>query len=389
MEPQLRKIVAGLVVLIGMTSLIAAIAIQEPGTARDVTKTLPRRLSQTGIFRDLTSLTPGPGVIPYDINVPSWSDGARTQRWMMLPGNGSSTDPTKDRIIVKPGLPWAFPTGSVFVTHFDWVPDQTTPSRVRRLETRVLVRDKNGSVYGLTYKWNAEGTDATLVERQEEEVLKMRRTDGSSIQQAYEYAAPDQCVVCHNDAAGGVLGINYRQLNRLIRYADNQTPVNQVRAWNDASLLSKSLDEPKALSPLNLAWVPPVLPIPFWSIARGGRLTSLHDNASTLQDRARAYLDANCASCHAPGIANADWDARSATPIAQQHLIGARPRVPRAGTTYIVKPGAPNESLLYLRLSTLDPALRMPPIGRNAIDEDGARLIAAWIESLAQSARRQ
>jgi uncharacterized repeat protein (TIGR03806 family) len=350
---------------------------------------LPKQLSETGIFRDLSTLEPGAGVVPYDINVPSWSDGAQTRRWIILPGNGSSTDPAKDRIIVKPGLPWAFPEGSVFVTHFDWMTDRSAPSRLRRIETRVLVRDKDGGVYGFTYRWNADGRDARLIEQEETEVLSVRRADGSDAQQRYDYPTPDQCVVCHNEAAGGVLGINYRQLNRPIRYADGQAPVNQVIAWNRASMLSKSLDEPKALDRWNLTWIPPSLPVPFWSVARSGRLTPLQDGASSVETRARAYLDANCSSCHAPGIANADWDARSSTPLDEQHLIDAHPRVPRAGTTAIVKPGVPEESLLYLRVSSLDPALKMPPLGRNAIDEEGARLLADWIRSLPKQSRRR
>jgi hypothetical protein len=70
-------------------------------------------------------------------------------------------------------------------------------------------------------------------------------------------------VVCHNEAAGGVLGLNYRQLNRPVSYADGKPPINQMIAWNRASMLSKSLDEPKALDRWNMTWFPPVLPLPF------------------------------------------------------------------------------------------------------------------------------
>jgi uncharacterized repeat protein (TIGR03806 family) len=342
---------------------------------------LPKHLSQTGIFRNLATLEPAAGIVPYDVNVPSWSDGAQTRRWLILPGNGSNADPTKDRIIVKPGLPWTFPEGSIFVAHFDWPADRAAAA-ARRLETRILVRDKDGGVYGVTYRWNADGTDARLIEQEETETLTVRRADGTVAQQPYNYSSPDQCVMCHNEAAGGVLGLNYRQLNRRVQYADGQAPINQVVAWNRASMLSKSLDAPKALDRWNLTWIPPGLPIPFWSIARTGQLTPLRDGASSIEARARAYLDANCSSCHAPGIANADWDARSSTPLEQQHLIGAHPRVPRASATAIIEPGIPEQSLLYLRMSTLDPALKMPPLGRNAIDEDGARLLAGWIRSL-------
>ena len=42
--------------------------------------TFPQRLSDTGIFRDLATLSPETGLIPYDVNAPLWSDGARKTR---------------------------------------------------------------------------------------------------------------------------------------------------------------------------------------------------------------------------------------------------------------------------------------------------------------------
>src|SRR5205823_3294234 len=52
---------------------------------------LPTRLSQTGLFRSLESLEPAPGLIPYAVNSPLWSDGAAKRRWIALPGGARIT----------------------------------------------------------------------------------------------------------------------------------------------------------------------------------------------------------------------------------------------------------------------------------------------------------
>ena len=49
------------------------------------TNALPSTLSQTGAFFDTAALRPASTLIPYDINVPFWSDGADKRRWMAAP----------------------------------------------------------------------------------------------------------------------------------------------------------------------------------------------------------------------------------------------------------------------------------------------------------------
>src|SRR5262249_6397397 len=41
---------------------------------------IPRLLSQTGVFTDTATLTPAPGLIPYSVNCPLWSDNAAKTR---------------------------------------------------------------------------------------------------------------------------------------------------------------------------------------------------------------------------------------------------------------------------------------------------------------------
>src|SRR5262249_11063713 len=48
----------------------------------------PRKLSETGLFSDVKGLKPAPGLIPYSVNAPLWSDGAEKERYLAIPGDG-------------------------------------------------------------------------------------------------------------------------------------------------------------------------------------------------------------------------------------------------------------------------------------------------------------
>ncbi|GAA5479319.1 LamG-like jellyroll fold domain-containing protein [Haloferula helveola] len=121
----------------------------DPGTP------LPATLSSTGIFDDLATLTPSDRLVPYDLNTAFWSDHAVKTRFAAVP-NGTTVGFTESG-------EWDFPVGSVLVKHFELPVDDTDPSVTRRLETRFLVQKPDGAVYGGTYKWRADQSDADLL----------------------------------------------------------------------------------------------------------------------------------------------------------------------------------------------------------------------------------
>ncbi|MBA2269220.1 MAG: hypothetical protein H0W20_01315 [Chthoniobacterales bacterium] len=47
----------------------------------------PPVLSATGAFRDVRTLTPSNGLIPFALNSPLWTDGAIKSRWMAVPND--------------------------------------------------------------------------------------------------------------------------------------------------------------------------------------------------------------------------------------------------------------------------------------------------------------
>src|SRR5262249_40642579 len=116
---------------------------------------LPPTLADTGAFRDLANLTPNAGIVPYEVNVPFWSDGAHKARWFCLPDTNLTVGFERE-------ASWTFPTGTVWIKHFELELTKGVPRSARRIETRFLVRHATG-VYGVTYRWDDSQTNATLV----------------------------------------------------------------------------------------------------------------------------------------------------------------------------------------------------------------------------------
>jgi uncharacterized repeat protein (TIGR03806 family) len=316
-------------------------------------KPLPNLLSQTGAFGNLTNLTVVSGLIPYNVNSPLWSDGAVKTRWMALP--------TNTFIHFAPTGEWTFPNGSVFVKHFELPVNDSNPSLRRRLETRLLVRDTNGLVYGASYKWRADNSDADLVTSGISEDILINTSSGTRTQQWY-YPGVQDCLSCHTPNSGGVLGVKTRQLNGSFTYAATGITDNQVRAWNHIGLFDTSVNEAG---------------IPAYS-----KLVSVTNSSASLEDRFRSYIDANCAHCHRPAGVQAFFDARYDTPLASQGIInGLVQNFLGIESARVVKPGDTNGSILFQRVCSLG-SIKMPPLARNVVDEDAVEVIAQWINSI-------
>jgi uncharacterized repeat protein (TIGR03806 family) len=311
----------------------------------------PVLLSQTGAFEDVRSLTPGKALIPYDLILAFWSDGAAKSRWIALPPG---------KIAFSPDSEWKFPAGTVLIKHFDLPVDDTNPSIRRRLETRLLVRDQNGGVYGATYKWRADNSDAELLTDAVTERISIKTATGTR-EQTWYYPSRKDCLTCHTANAGGVLGLKTRQMNRDIIYPGGVSD-NQLRAWNHLGLFDAALAES------NLSALP--------------TLAARTDMSRSLEDRARSYLDANCSQCHRPGGTVANFDARYTTPLPQQGLIEGPVVIDEnIDRSRVIAPKDIWRSILYMRADTND-AIRMPPVARMTIDTAGMDLLRQWIDSM-------
>lgn len=318
------------------------------------TNGLPATLADTGAFVDLQSLTPYPGVVPYELNVPFWSDGAIKTRWFSVPA-------TNQTIGFNAELPWTFPTGTVWIKHFELQLTNGVPASARRIETRLLVKNADGSGgYGVTYRWGNSTTNAVLVPAnglaQDDAFIV---NDGGTIRtQAWHYPTRAECLQCHQPGAGFALGFNTAQLNRDHNY--NGITTNQLRALNACGYFSASVSNFNLLRKL----APPT------------------DTAHSLDYRARSYLEANCRQCHFPGGPTpAAWDARIATTLPDANIVNGilNNTLGNPGNRVVV-PGLLTNSMLHTRIA-MRGVRQMPPLGSSVVDTQGVALIAAWIST--------
>ncbi|HEY4416572.1 MAG TPA: chitobiase/beta-hexosaminidase C-terminal domain-containing protein [Verrucomicrobiae bacterium] len=323
---------------------------------------IPQHLSQTGVFTNTPAMQPYRGLIPYLPNTPLWSDGAAKIRYLSIPNNGSPFTPD-EQITFAPTGNWTFPAGSIFVKTFALQTNQSDPNSLRRLETRLLVRDINGTVYGVTYKWRSDNSEADLLTTSSNENIAIT-TPGGVTTQTWYYPSVSDCLTCHTPAANYVLGLSTRQLNGSCAYPSGVTD-NQLRTLNRVGLLNPAFNET--------------------SLTNFEKLYAITNLTASLEDRARSYLDANCVQCHQPGGSGPSFDARFETPLASQNLINGVLSKGDLGYdhAFIVAPRDVWRSVLYDRMNSVDSTIKMPPLARNLIDTNAISVMGDWINSLA------
>lgn len=357
-----------------MCSFDKSIYTFKPRVARrsDQAKAFPMRLSDTGLFKSLSPLTPVSELIPYDVNVPLWSAHAGKHRWIMLPG--------EETITFSPDGDYQFPAGTIFVKHFEIEAVEGDPSSARPLETRVLLYrpDVNGWE-GYTYVWTDDLSDAQLLIGDADKRFAVTDADGERVDRTWHFPSSSQCMNCHHSSAGYVLGFHTRQLNRDMTYASpagDTVTENQLAALARIGLFSNAPEDIAAL---------PAFP----SWARNPVSGNEQDDDAVvdhalLEAQVRSYLHSNCSFCHNPmGPANAMIDLRAETDIWGMNAVDVDPMHGiRFPDDKIIKPGAPRESTLYTRMGSTDGGWAMPDIGHTEIDVTALARLARWIRAL-------
>ncbi len=320
------------------------------------------KLSQYGLFvGQMRDQRPAPGVIPYDLNTPLFSDYAEKSRFVKLPP-GSSARYHEDDV-------FSFPVGTVLAKTFAYPIDARDPSRGRRLlETRVLVHQADGWV-GLPYVWDEAQEEATLEVAGRFVDVAWVHTDGHGRANNYIVPNMNQCKGCHKVGESVVpLGPRARQLNKEFLY--EQGTENQLTHWSRAGVLSGAKRAVEA--PRLAVWDDPT--------------------SGTLEARARAWLEINCAHCHSPeGPArNSGLDLLSTQKTPAAYGVFKAPvaaGLGSGGRAFDIVPGRPDESILTYRIASTHPGVMMPELGKRLVHEEGVALVREWVASMSADPR--
>jgi uncharacterized repeat protein (TIGR03806 family) len=217
---------------------------------------------------------------------------------------------------------------------------------------------------GYPYVWNDEQTEAILKIAGGTRDVSWVGAEGTDHTLNYIIPNVNQCLGCHeNSRVMRPIGPKIRNLNRDFDYADGRA--NQLTKWTQAGYLTGApslADAPK---------------LPEWDNPATG----------TLEQRARAWMEMNCAHCHNPkGPARTSGlDLRYEQDLLPK--IGFY-RTPTAagrgsgGRLYDIVPGKPDESILMYRINSAEPGVMMPELGRRLVDQAGVALVREWIASL-------
>ena len=315
------------------------------------------KLSEYGIFQgSIASQEPAEGVIPYHLNTPLFTDYAEKLRFVKLPAGS--------KVIYNDSAVFNFPVGTSLIKTFYYPNDFRDPSKGRRLmETRILVHEPGGWK-ALPYIWNAEQTDAILDVAGE--MAKVNYIDDRGRKQSRDYIIPNmnQCKGCHNKAEVIMpIGPTAWQLNGEHNYG--AATENQLGHWNNSGMLE---GYPGAANiPKGVVWNDPA--------------------TGTLEERARIWLDINCAHCHrGDGPAGSSglqlgWLEKDPLKIGVEKTPVAAGRG-SGGLTFDIVPGKPDESIILYRIKSADPGIMMPELGRTIAQPEAISLVSAWIKEM-------
>ena len=291
---------------------------------------IPRLLSETGIFADMKDQVPSQGVIPYTTQVSAWADGLETRKFIAIP-NGEKVGFSNSN--------WDFPRGTVLIKH------RNAPTRDGGipLYTAVLVKQTD-SWYAVNYEWNADGSDARLVETSKDVNLRYV-FDGATQLLTQTIQSGVDCVSCHTGkGSANPLAMKSGQLNEV--FQELGLSENQITTFTELELFNNP--------PQSLEGIP--------------QFASPLDETQNLTTRIKSYLDTNCAQCHQSSF----MDLRFETPLDQMNIVDFE-----SGGRKRIDPFDPSNSLIFVYQTTDNSRM---PRGTRYTNAAAEEIFQRWIE---------
>ena len=313
-------------------------------------------LSDYGFFKEpLSQQIPSDYIFPYKLTTPLFTDYALKSRFIVLQ-DGQKME------YINPEK-FSFPIGTSIIKTFFYPEDFRSPEdNLQIIETRLLVNTPEGWT-GFPYIWNEEQTDAELEVAGGRKQINWVDEDGKN--QSVNYLIPNfnMCKGCHViDNVFQPIGPKPRLMNCDNYY--NPKPMNQLQKMLDMEMVEGMPDI--SSMPVTPDWENPQY---------------------NLEERARAYLDVNCAHCHnSKGPANTSGLFLDFGETDMKKLGIFKPPVAAGrgsgNLKFNIVPGQPDESILVYRMESTDPGILMPESGRKLVHKEGVNLIREWIKSM-------
>jgi uncharacterized repeat protein (TIGR03806 family) len=311
------------------------------------------RLSEYGFFKgNLKDLNPATGVIRYELITPLFTDYAVKDRFIVVP-SGKTIRYTDTGVL-------DFPDSTIIVKNFAY---RNQNNQKIMIETRLLVKDPVEKTWKvMDYLWDSTQTDAVKHIIGAKVPITLLDDQGQKISTLYQVPNTNDCKRCHmNSSVISLIGPKARNLNFILGgHSENQ--------------LSEWVSQGKLAGLPNLNEVPK---LPDWK-------DSIHYNVN---ERARAYLDVNCAHCHTQG-----GDAMNTGLFLEYqqkdpfHLGQLKTPVSAGGgaggMNYDIIPGDPAHSILAYRMNSTEPGTAMPELARTVVHKEAVSLIVEWIRTM-------
>ena len=288
-------------------------------------------LSELNLFSgNLSDLNITSKAFKYELSTQLFSDYAHKQRFIALP-EGTSMTYDGD------GLP-IFPDNTVIAKTFYYNDDERDLSLGRTIiETRLLIKI-DGSWETGNYIWNEGQTEAFLDTSGSTLPISWINANGETNSINYEIPSSTDCFSCHNSySRNSPIGPKLRSMNFEIN-GTNQ--LEQFIANGQLTGVSNS--------------------------SSVGSLPNWEDTSLSLEDRARAYIDMNCASCHIPG---GDCFGESTLNLAYERSL-EESLIDEQSTS------------IELRITSNINGIKMPLIGTTILHTEGVQLIQDYLNSL-------